>query len=509
MASPPAGRAMPRPASSRTNPGATAGPTGTDLPFHCPGGRPGLQAGRESLRRARVQRCREAPGQPGGASDNAMAEQLMLSREQLSPIYRRLQGPAGSSTGRFQSQERGVGQASIALGTNSDSYELRFPKELKAHWEVLAVGSDSSGPQVQIAYAIAGSSLEPVTVTRGYLYSVRVRFVATDRRGEVVSSLDTTRHFVAPGASPAGGESGRPSGAPVPPGELQYRLAIQQGEDAGVTLPRDSVRVGPVEFNGPGPERSGARQPDAPTSPGAAPRMTRCCSTRSEPIAAAKRWSSTTRSRDSGRRPTAWSWRSKEGIRRWLVQKDFRRWRSGHRGSSSTSRPPPPIVTTHRTSQARPPQAGELPLEVVVADADGRKDRRRRNSRSWRTRKEREREKRSGKAVSGLPRRHRPSAHARRGRSSHELQAPCFHTSAYRLSATLHRPRRRASRGENQQRLNQTLRLDHRFDLNQVLGNSRAGVEGRDVHQHRGQRPVGLAWCGRPPPGAIVAPGPG
>ncbi len=185
-------------------------------------------------------------GQPGGASDNAMAEQLMLSREQLSPIYRRLHGSAGVSTGRYQSEERRVGQASIALGTTSDSYELRFPQELKAHSEVLAVGTDSNGPQVQIAYAIAGSSLEPVTVTRGYLYSVRVRFVATDRRGQVVSSLDTTRHFVAPAPVPPGEHLVGRVSAPVPQGELQYRLALQQGEAAGVTLPSDSVRVGPV-----------------------------------------------------------------------------------------------------------------------------------------------------------------------------------------------------------------------------------------------------------------------
>jgi GWxTD domain-containing protein len=189
-------------------------------------------------------------GQVNGASDNAMAEQLMLSREQLSPIYRQLQGAGGMSTGRFQSQERRVGQASIAVGTNSDSYELRFPKELKAHWEVLAVGRDSTGPQVQIAYAIAGSSLEPVTVTRGFLYSVRVRFVATDSRGEVVSSLDTTRHFVSPAPVPPNEHLVGRVGATVPLGAVQYRLAIQQGEGAGITLPRDSVRVGPVNPSG-------------------------------------------------------------------------------------------------------------------------------------------------------------------------------------------------------------------------------------------------------------------
>jgi GWxTD domain-containing protein len=182
--------------------------------------------------------------QNNGAGDNAMAEQLMLSREQLSPIYRRLQSAGRGSTGRYQNQERRVGQESIALGTTSDSYELRFPDELKAKSEVLAVGRDSTGHQVQIAYAISGASLEPVTVTRGFLYSVRLRFVATDAKGRVVSALDTTRHFIAPEPVPAGEHLVGRVGATVPVGALQYRLAIQQGDEAGVTLPRDTVRVG-------------------------------------------------------------------------------------------------------------------------------------------------------------------------------------------------------------------------------------------------------------------------
>jgi GWxTD domain-containing protein len=184
--------------------------------------------------------------QGSSAADNAVAEQLMLSRERLSPIYRRLQGAGHMSTGRYQTEERQTGQESIALGTTSDSYELRFPQKLKAKSEVLAVGRDSSGPQVQIAYAIAGSSLEPVTVTRGYLYSVRLRFVATDDRGQVVSALDTTRHFVAPAPVPPNEHLVGRVGTTVSRGALQYRLAIQQGEAAGVTLPRDSIRVGPL-----------------------------------------------------------------------------------------------------------------------------------------------------------------------------------------------------------------------------------------------------------------------
>ncbi|MBA3556699.1 MAG: GWxTD domain-containing protein, partial [Gemmatimonadales bacterium] len=179
-----------------------------------------------------------------GAEGDPMAQQLLLSRERLAPIYGRLQTAGKIATGRFQDEERQVGQASIALGTRSDSYELRFPDELKVKTEVLAVGRDSSGSQVQIVYAIAGSGLEPVTVTQGYLYSVRVRFVATDRVGRVAAALDTTRHFVAPAPVPDGEHLVGRVSVRVPPGQHQYRLAIQQGEESGVILPRDTVRVG-------------------------------------------------------------------------------------------------------------------------------------------------------------------------------------------------------------------------------------------------------------------------
>ena len=179
-----------------------------------------------------------------GSEGNPVAQELLLSRERLAPIYGRLQSAGRISTGRFQDEERQVGQASIALGTSSDSYELRFPDELKVRTQVLAVGRDSSGTQVQIAYAIAGSGLEPVTVTQGFLYSVRVRFVATDRQGRVAATIDTTRHFVAPAPVPDGEHLVGRVSLPVPAGRFEYRLAIQQGEETGVVLPRDTVRVG-------------------------------------------------------------------------------------------------------------------------------------------------------------------------------------------------------------------------------------------------------------------------
>ena len=180
----------------------------------------------------------------GGPDANPVAAQLMLSREQLSPIYQRLQSAGRIGTGQYQTEERRLGQASIALGTKTDSYELRFARELKVRSDVLAVGHDSSGTLVQITYAISGKGLEPVTVTRGYLYSVRVRFAATAPSGRVAASLDTTRHFVAPEPVPDGENLVGRVAVPLPPGKYEYRLAIQQGEEAGIVLPRDTVRVG-------------------------------------------------------------------------------------------------------------------------------------------------------------------------------------------------------------------------------------------------------------------------
>jgi GWxTD domain-containing protein len=184
------------------------------------------------------------------AGGDPVVDQLMLSRERLSPIYQRLQSAGTIGSGQYQSEERRMGQASIALGTRTDSYELRFPEELKVHSDVLAVGHDSSGTMVQISYAISGKGLEPVTVTRGYLYSVRVRFAASDPAGRVVASLDTTRHFVAPEPVPDNEHLVGRVAVSVPPGRFEYRLAIQQGEEAGVVLPRDSVRVGGTTSTG-------------------------------------------------------------------------------------------------------------------------------------------------------------------------------------------------------------------------------------------------------------------
>ena len=214
----------------------------------------------------------QASGQADAALLDERAAGLLLSREQLSPMYSRLQRVGRVSAARYQADERRAGRTSIRIGTTTDSHGLHFGKELPARTEVLAVGRDSAHPLVQVTYAIPGASLEPVPVSRGVLYSVRVRFVALDAAGQVVASLDTTRRFVAAQPVPPREHLLGRVAVAVPPGELTYRLAIQQGEDAGIVLPTDSVRV--VAAAPAGPQLSdlvlGSRVADLTWSPAAA-----------------------------------------------------------------------------------------------------------------------------------------------------------------------------------------------------------------------------------------------
>ena len=183
-------------------------------------------------------------GSGDDATLGARAEELIVSRQEISPMYGRLQRGSRVSAARYQQEERRLGRESMKLGTTTDSHELSFGRELKARTEVLAVGRDGNGTLVQITYAIPGSSLEPVRVSRGMLYSVRLRFAALDSAGAVVAMVDTTRRFVSAEPVPAGENLVGRVAVAVPPGHFTYRLALQQGEDAGLVLPRDTVRVG-------------------------------------------------------------------------------------------------------------------------------------------------------------------------------------------------------------------------------------------------------------------------
>jgi hypothetical protein len=178
-----------------------------------------------------------------GAAD-APIDQLMLSRQSISPLYGRMLnwGPYGRA--RSEARERGIGQASIAIGTTTDSYELHFATPLVAAADLIAVGTRVGGSLAHLVFALASPGTVAVRGEDGLRYVTRVRAVALSADGAEPVSLDTT--IVLRASRPlAEGEYlvGRAE-MELPAGHWAWRAALAQGESAGVVLAGDSLRVG-------------------------------------------------------------------------------------------------------------------------------------------------------------------------------------------------------------------------------------------------------------------------
>jgi GWxTD domain-containing protein len=181
-----------------------------------------------------------------GAAD-APIDQLLLSRQTLSPLYGRMLnwGPYGAGQARVE--ERHLGTSSIWIGTTTDSYQLRFGRRLSAVADLIAVGRSSGGSLAHFVFGIASPGTSVLRVDDGVAYPVRVRLVVLDDRDRAVGRVDTM--VVIRRARPLTESEylvGRAE-LPLPPGRWSYHAALQQGESAGVVLRRDSVRVAPMD----------------------------------------------------------------------------------------------------------------------------------------------------------------------------------------------------------------------------------------------------------------------
>jgi GWxTD domain-containing protein len=180
-----------------------------------------------------------------GASD-ASEDQLLLSREPLSGLYRRMLhwGPYGAA--RSKARERGIGRTSIALGTTTDSYELEFPDTLSGVVDLVTVGTAGIGTLGHLVFAVAEPGTRPEREPGGVRYTVRLRAVASDEKGRPFTDLDTALVFHP--SAPLGRAQyliGRAE-LPLPPGRWTWRAALQLGDSLGIVLPRDTVRVDAV-----------------------------------------------------------------------------------------------------------------------------------------------------------------------------------------------------------------------------------------------------------------------
>jgi GWxTD domain-containing protein len=183
-----------------------------------------------------------------GASD-APIDQLLLSRQTLSPLYSRMLNWGPNGAARAKGRERAIGRVSIDYGTTTDSYELQFARRLSATANLIAVGERDGMPLAHLVFGLGPAETTATEEAGGVSYPVRVRVVVLDGAEHAVAAADTAIVF----------RLDRPLGRgqyligrvelPLPAGRWTWRAAIDQGSEAGVVLPRDTVRaagVGPA-----------------------------------------------------------------------------------------------------------------------------------------------------------------------------------------------------------------------------------------------------------------------
>lgn len=170
---------------------------------------------------------------------------LYASRIEFGPLYHRVAG-GGGVLGRILAEERRVGQRSITLGTESDSYERRFDAELALVHGVLVMSAESAGPRPQrllVVFALPARQLTPTAGPAGVLYPVRFELLVTDSTERPVARLDTTRVFSARAPLPDASFIQGHLDVPVPAGRLRYGLVVATPDGTRGALMRDTLDV--------------------------------------------------------------------------------------------------------------------------------------------------------------------------------------------------------------------------------------------------------------------------
>jgi GWxTD domain-containing protein len=181
-----------------------------------------------------------------GSSDipTGAAAELLSSRAHISPVYDRL--ARGGSVGRaaLLAQERQQGQRAIERGTTTDTYPLRFERDLRPIVTSFAVAAPG-GSELHVVFAIAASGLRAFEVSSGGLgYPVRFRVVVFDSARQVVGSVDTLRVFRSAGPLPSGSFLTEQVVVPVPPGAYQFHFVAEElNADAGGLVPGQPVEA--------------------------------------------------------------------------------------------------------------------------------------------------------------------------------------------------------------------------------------------------------------------------
>ena len=173
----------------------------------------------------------------GLASPTTLVEQLPLNPELLASRggldlrYERMAADAGKYrlSPTLREQDRSLGREAIAVGTTTDTYPLRFDRDLTPVVQAVGVREGLSGEgQVLVVFAVKGASLpsRKADADSRIVYPVRLRIIALGKERDTVFRLDTTRMFATTKALTRDEFLTGQAKLPVPAGNYRVRIVV-------------------------------------------------------------------------------------------------------------------------------------------------------------------------------------------------------------------------------------------------------------------------------------------
>ncbi|KPK02188.1 MAG: hypothetical protein AMS20_12410 [Gemmatimonas sp. SG8_28] len=181
--------------------------------------------------------------QAGAAPVTGTAQELLVSRQFLDPIYQRL-AMGASVQQRALTEERRMGERTVAVGTTTDSYPIRFASELDAVIQRHVVSGERPGEAVVLlAFSVPGDQLAPEAWSDRIAYRLSVRAVVSVA-GEPVAFLDTLQTVTVDHVFGAEEFMHGHVAIPVPAGEYELQVVLTEPRrDAGRLAIDDELLV--------------------------------------------------------------------------------------------------------------------------------------------------------------------------------------------------------------------------------------------------------------------------
>jgi GWxTD domain-containing protein len=185
---------------------------------------------------------------PAGSPDhdlaNAVVSGLIDSRSGIAPIYERLARVGAAGRGALLADERSEGRRSVRTGTTTDSYALRFDRDLDPVISSFVLADTARRPVLHVVFALPAAGLRAYPAPGGVGYPFEFRVIVYDSSLQSVAALDTVRVFVRGTPPPDGSYLTEQLAVPVPPGHWHYHFVVEELQaDAGALVSGRDIDV--------------------------------------------------------------------------------------------------------------------------------------------------------------------------------------------------------------------------------------------------------------------------